>query len=1002
MKRILLLLALAVPVAATAAVDGLQLVAGWDFGQFTAAGFATTLPTQDDYSTFIDANFSSTNGFNPVTTHDGSTPVSAGTGTINWAYDDAANGLIFSSAGSTTINTTMAVFAGTGMSNGNSDPLSLALGFNNFDGGTFSLTTNLSGYGDYVPADYAGAANFSFAAASEGAVTIDWYFGATLVGTNVLTAGTLDSFNTYTLDLPSLFYGSSGTLTAQVSGDATFTLDNVQINGVVVVPETPVITLQPVSQTVTAGVTVVLEAAAEASGTPSFTYQWRKDDQDLIASATVAGVNSPTLTLTNVSLDSAGSYSLRVTNTTVFTVSEPAVLTVHTVPEIILAPVANTANPGQTIVFTVEATGFPVPTYQWRKDGVDLVDGPDLTGSTLANLRVANITEDNAGDYTVVVMNAAGSIESSPVALTVTDSASAPVITKQPSGQTVVSGQSAVFQVQVTGAPAPTFQWRRNGVDLVDGIDLVGATSETLKLLNIIPDQAGTYTVVVSNSAGDVESGGASLAVLVPPSIPEGSGPLSQTVLSGGEVTFSVTASGTPAPTFQWKKQGEDIPGATQATLTLTAITLDDAGEYTVVVTNTIGSTESAVATLTVHIPPKITAQPAGRTVGIGATVIFSVSATGSPAPSYQWLKDGQEISGATADQYTIYDAQSTDSGGYSVRVSNTVGAELSLEVPLVVATQVLVNKSKSQIQSFSPGTYLLLQSDFTGSNSTYQWFLNGRPIPGATLSTYVVADAQAADAGSYSVKLYSQTGWNYATRLIARVAITVANTYNALLRDPVSDEPVGRLAVTINKTGAYSGRLLFEDGRSYALRGKFTFDSSGYVGTSVLPIKRAKGLGPLELVLSLDALAAELEAGLSPASNDEVLGSGIGVPQTASAAWQGTYTLTLAPTSPAADAITATAAIDAKGVLKLAGRTTDGQAFKVSVPGGIDGSYAIFVQLYGKSGGQLAGSLKLVEAGGAYAATPASSGLFTWFKPEGVGSVPGVIDLTFEPTLTP
>jgi hypothetical protein len=993
----LLIIALATPWVASAQV---QLISGWDFGQFTFEGLATTHPDADPLASGIPANFASIGANNPTSTHNGTNPVSAGTGTINWSMDDANSAIIFAASGTRTINSTMVDFAGSTMSNGNSDPNNLGLGFTTFDGHSFSLTTNLTGYGDYAPADYAGAANFSFAAASEGAVTIKWFSGDTLVGTNVLTAGTLGSFNTYTLDLPSLFYGSSTTLTAQISGDATFTIDNIQINGVVVIPETPVITLQPVTQTVIAGDTVIFEAAAEALGSPVLLYQWRKDNEDLVPSATVTGVNSPILTLTGVDLDSAGSYTLRVSNSTVFAVSDPADLTVHTVPEITLAPVPNSANPGQTIVFRVEATGFPAPTYQWRKGTEDLVDGTDITGATTSELTLANVTDASAGDYVVVVTNAADSIESTPVALTVTDSASEPTITSQPSSLTIVSGQQAVFKVQVTGAPAPTFQWRRNNVDLTDGTDIAGATTDTLTLSNTLASQAGTYTVFVSNSAGDIESDGALLTVQVPPSIPPGSGPLSQIVLVGDDVTFSVSASGSPAPTFQWKKQGEDIPDATGATLTLTDVTLDDAGDYTVVVTNSVSSIESAAATLTVHSSPKITAQPIGRTVNTGASVTFSVSATGSPAPTYQWLKNGDEIPDATSAQYTISSAQSTDMGNYSVRVTNIVGSKLSSAVPLVVAMQVPVNKS--QIQSYSPGSYLLLASNFVDNSSTYQWFLNGKPIPGATSSTYVIANAQAANAGSYTIKLYSRAGWNYATLPISRIEITVANTYDTLLRDPESMEPVGRLEIVLTKTGAYTGRLLFKDGGSYALKGKFKIGSSGYRGTTSLTVKRAKGRPTLELDLAFDARAAELEAGLAIVGDSDVLGAGVGTPRVTSAPWQGRYKLKLKPTSPSEDTINATAVINSKGVLQLSGRTPDGRAFNAAIPANTAGTYAVFIQLYGSAGGHLAGSLNLVEDGGVYRATFASSGLFTWFKPAGTKPSSPVIDLTFKPGLAP
>ncbi len=238
-KTLILLAALALPVAASA--QQINTVAGWDFGPFTFEGLATTDPVDFANTDTIGANFSSVGQFNPTSTHSGNTPVSAGTGTINWSLVDADNGLIFAASGTRAINTTLAdnsVFAGTLMSNTNSDPSNLALGFTTFNGHSLSVTANMGGYTDFDSVDFAGATNFSFAAASEGAVTIEWFLDGNSIGSNTLTAGNLSTFSAYTLDLPASFYGETSILTGVVTGDSTFTIDNVQINGVVsAVPE---------------------------------------------------------------------------------------------------------------------------------------------------------------------------------------------------------------------------------------------------------------------------------------------------------------------------------------------------------------------------------------------------------------------------------------------------------------------------------------------------------------------------------------------------------------------------------------------------------------------------------------------------------------------------------------------------------------------------------------------------------------------------------------------
>lgn len=229
-NQLIALIALAAPVAASAQI---QLVAGWDFGGFTFDGFAYTDPDLSDFATSIDANFSSVGQFNPVTSHNGNTPVSAGTGSIGWAYSAAENGQLFSAAGTRTVNTTMVDFVGTPMSNNNSDPTNKALAFTDFNGGSISLNVNLSGYQDFDPVDHAGAANLSFAASAEGAISLEWVFNGSTFATTNLAPGTLSNFGTYTVDIPANFYGSSSSLTVNVTGADTFRIDNLQINGVV-------------------------------------------------------------------------------------------------------------------------------------------------------------------------------------------------------------------------------------------------------------------------------------------------------------------------------------------------------------------------------------------------------------------------------------------------------------------------------------------------------------------------------------------------------------------------------------------------------------------------------------------------------------------------------------------------------------------------------------------------------------------------------------------------
>ncbi|MBM3867202.1 MAG: hypothetical protein FJ381_15160 [Verrucomicrobia bacterium] len=122
------------------------------------------------------------------------------------------------------------------------------------------------------------------------------------------------------------------------------------------------------------------------------------------------------------------------------------------------------------------------------------------------------------------------------------------------------------------------------------------------------PTAAGEYTIFVqgvgSGGRGPQEPIRFSVVDSSPPEPPTITRqPESQTVLAGGSVTFTAAASGTPTPTLQWRRDGQTIAGATNATLTVTNVRATDAGVYSVTATNPGGSQLSTAATLTVIAP---------------------------------------------------------------------------------------------------------------------------------------------------------------------------------------------------------------------------------------------------------------------------------------------------------------------------------------------------------------------------------------------------------------
>lgn len=298
---------------------------------------------------------------------------------------------------------------------------------------------------------------------------------------------------------------------------------------------------------------------------------------------------------------------------------------VISMPQILTQPASQAAVAGETRVLSVAAAGVGPLTYQWKKDNVNVVDGPGIAGAQTATLTLSNLQAASAGDYTVTVTNSSGSVVSSVASVTVSGIATAPSITAQPQAQTVDQGDNVSFTVQASGTSPLTYQWRRNGADVANVSGRIsGATSATLSITGAQASDAGTYTVLVSNSAGTALSDGALLTVIVPEPPQITTAPASQSVLLGASVTFNVTATGTAPLAYQWKFNGTDIAGATGTSYTIPQAQLANDGSYTVVVTNIAGSVTSPAAVLTVNLPT----EPPGTPTATAATAIEDTAFT--------------------------------------------------------------------------------------------------------------------------------------------------------------------------------------------------------------------------------------------------------------------------------------------------------------------------------------------------------------------------------------
>ncbi len=332
-------------------------------------------------------------------------------------------------------------------------------------------------------------------------------------------------------------------------------------------------------------------------------------------------------------------------------------------PLIIRQPGGQTVGEGQDAIFSVAAVSAVPLSYQWQIDGVS------ITGATSATyVRSPATAGDDGKRFTVKVSNQCGTVTSAPADLTVL--AIPPAITDQPAAQIVSLGEAATFGVSAVGTAPLTYQWFRNSVAVA------GATSATYTTPPAVAgDHGAVFSVTVNNALGAATSSAAArLGVILAPRIV--AQPYDRSVSVGSTVIFSVvTTMVNPDEqlAYQWRRNGQDIPGANSQSYLLPAASLEDNDAlFSVVVSNAAGAVTSADARLTVYIPLSIVQQPVSQTVSEGDRATFTVAATGTEPLRYQWHRNYTSIDGATDPSYTTPPVTAADSGAvFGVNVGN-------------------------------------------------------------------------------------------------------------------------------------------------------------------------------------------------------------------------------------------------------------------------------------------------------------------------------------------
>lgn len=437
-------------------------------------------------------------------------------------------------------------------------------------------------------------------------------------------------------------------------------------------------------------------------------------------------------------------------------------------------PSSQTICSGTNVQFSVSASGQGL-LYQWRKGSTVLANNTKYSGVHTSTLTItgANVGED-AGSYSCQVYDGCYHLVNSQNANLSFVTASS--ITAQPASVSQCANTDAIFQITATGGQNVKYQWKKGATALTESASVVGVTTNKLTLKGIAAASAGQYYCEVTSDCFTAPIASQQAALTLLPSTVISQQPAAVTTCQGTTAIFTVAGGGSGL-TYQWRKGGQNLTenstfvGTKSTVLSVKNVSASEAGDYSCVITGTCGgAVTSSNAALVVTAAGQITSQPVSKEVCAGASVTFTVAATG-PNLVYSWRKGNTTLtnagkySGVTSATLNVSSTTTTEEGQYSCVISSSCGSEfISAVAQLSIGTAPSIT-GKSADLKLCEGEVAKMSVTATGNFNKYQWKKNGvalddvNGVLGSKTRELFLENISSDDAGNYTCDVSTDCG---------------------------------------------------------------------------------------------------------------------------------------------------------------------------------------------------------------------------------------------------